>query len=104
MSARGLTSSSGEKGLESITPATYELPCIAEKGAWAYHNADSFGGGTDVSLLRTIPTVGGFARWLSVPCLCAASTIILVRSVESLLVQHYVRRQARFACRGHLFS
>ena len=84
----------GTKSLESITLAIYELDCIAQKGAAAYRSCNSFGGGTDVTLLRTIPAVGGFARWLSVPCLRATCTIIRVRSVEPLLVQHYVRRKA----------
>jgi len=82
------------KGLESVTLATYELHCIAKKGAAAYCSCNSFGGGTDVTLLRTILTVGGFARWLSVPCLRATYTIIRTRPVEPLLIQHYVRRKA----------
>jgi len=82
------------KGLESITLANYELHCIAKKGAAAYCSCNSFGGGTDVTLLRTILTVGGFARWLSVPCRRATYTIIRTRPVEPLLIQHYVRRKA----------
>jgi len=93
------------KGLESITLATYELHCIAKKGAAAYRSCNSFGGGTDVTLLRTILTVGGFARWLSVPCLRATYTIIRVRPVEPLLVEHYVLRKAcNTAWVGHLFG
>src|SRR3984957_5336276 len=97
--------SSGTKSLESITLATYELPCIAQKGAAAYRSCNSFGGGTDVTLLRTILSVAGFARWLSVSCLRATYTIIRVRSVEPLLIQHYVRRKAwSTAWVGHPFG
>ena len=63
--------------------------------------ATSFGGGTDVTLLRTILTVGGFARWFSVPCFRATYTIIRTHPVEPLLIQHYVRKACNTACVRH---
>jgi hypothetical protein len=80
-----------------IALATYELPCIAEKSAPCLTCFHSFGGGINVTLLRTIPAVAGFTRGLSVPCLRTASTIIRVRSIAALLVQHYVRHVRRKA-------
>jgi len=83
---------------------------LRKRARRAYHAFNSFshGGGVNVTVLRTIPAVSGFTRWLSVACLRAASTIIRVRSVAALLVQYYVRhvrRQAGNTARvGHLFG
>src|SRR5215469_6777942 len=68
-------------------------------------NLNSFGGGSDVTLLRTILTVGDFTRRISVLGSRTTSTIIAVHPVEPLLIQHCVRRKAcNIACRKHPFS